>query len=143
VQEDAMCSVQRALQFGIPIAMGSDAATPYNYHGDNAMELVWMEEAGLSPMQTIVATTANAARALGWDRWLGTLEPGKVADLVVVSGNPLENMRLLADRRNIKLVLKNGQIVAQPATSFLNNIPESLLDGAWICCGLPVPEHYS
>jgi imidazolonepropionase-like amidohydrolase len=143
VQEDAIRSVQRALQFGIPIAMGSDAATPYNYHGDNAMELVWMGEAGLSSMQTIVATTANAARALGWDSWLGTLEPGKVADLVVVSGNPLENMRLLADRRNVKLVLKNGQIVAQPTAPALRDIPEYLLAGAWICCGLPVPEHYA
>lgn len=143
VQEDAMRSVQRALQFGIPIAMGSDAATPYNYHGENAMELVWMEEAGLSPMQAIVATTANAARALGWETWLGTLEPGKVADLIVVSGNPLENLRLLADRRNIKLVLKDGQVVARPASVTLNEIPEALLAGAWICCGIPVPEHYS
>ena len=85
----------------------------------NAMELAWMVEAGLSPMQALVATTASAARALGWDNWPGTLEPGKVADLVVVSGNPLENMRLLADRRTTKLVLKNRQIVAQPAASSL------------------------
>src|SRR5258708_2057494 len=143
VQDDAMRSVEQALQFGIPIAMGSDAATPYNYHGDNAMELVWIGEAGLSPMQTIVATTANAAQALGWDTWLGTLEPGKVADLVVVNGNPLENMRLLADRRNIKFIFKDGQIVAQPATTSLSEVPESLLSGAWICCGLPVYEHYA
>ena len=60
-------------ELGVPIAMGTDAATPYNFHGDNAMELVWMAEAGLSPMQTIVASTANAARALGGmagsERW--------------------------------------------------------------------------
>jgi imidazolonepropionase-like amidohydrolase len=137
VQDDAMRSVQRALQMGIPIAMGSDAATPYNYHGDNAMELVWMGEAGLSPMQVIVAATANAARALGWDSWLGTLEPGKAADLLVVDGNPLEHLRVLTDRRNIRLVFKDGQVVAQPQTAALSHVPEALLAGAWLCCGLP------
>ncbi|HKT40647.1 MAG TPA: amidohydrolase family protein, partial [Ktedonobacterales bacterium] len=81
VQEDALLSVRRALELGLPIAMGTDAATPYNFHGENAMELVWMAEAGLSPMQCITAATASAARALGWESWLGTVEAGKVADL--------------------------------------------------------------
>jgi imidazolonepropionase-like amidohydrolase len=138
VQEDALLSVRRASEFGVPIAMGTDAATPYNYHGDNAMELVWMQEAGLSPMQAIVASTANAARALGWDSWLGTLEPGKVADLLVVAGNPLDNLRLLADRRHIELVFKDGQVVAGPLTE-LSGVPESVMAGAWICCGFPSP----
>lgn len=136
VQEDAMRSVGRASKFGVPIAMGTDAATPYNYHGDNAMELVWMQEAGLSPMQAIVASTASAARALGWDSWLGTLEPGKVADLIVVAGNPLENVRLLADRRTIELVFKDGQVVARPLPELIG-VPESVLAKTWICCGLP------
>ena len=73
-------SVQRALEMGIPIAMGTDAATPYNFHGDNAMELQWMSQAGLSPMQAIVAATSNAARALGWNSWLGTLIVGRLAE---------------------------------------------------------------
>jgi imidazolonepropionase-like amidohydrolase len=141
VQEDALLSVRRAFQSGVPIAMGTDAATPYNYHGDNAMELVWMQEAGLSPMQTIVASSANAARALGWDSWLGTLEPGKVADLIVVIGNPLDNIRLLADRQNIELVIKDGQVVARPPFEEQSGIPESVMAGAWICCGLPSPAH--
>ena len=101
------------------------------------------EETGGNHYDQIVCGSDALARALGWESWLGTLEPGKVADLVVVSGNPLRNMRLLADRRNIKLVLKNGQIVAQPAASSLRDIPEALLAGVWICCGLPVPEHYA
>jgi imidazolonepropionase-like amidohydrolase len=120
--------------------MGTDAATPYNLHGDNAMELLWMTEAGLSPMQTIVASTANAARALGWDSWLGTLEAGKVADLIVVNGNPLENLRVLTDRRNIALVIKDGQIVARQYPVDTYDIPEAAMAGAWICCGLPAPE---
>ncbi len=139
VQEDAMLSVRRALELGVPIAMGTDAATPYNFHGDNAMELVWMAEAGLSPMQAIVASTANAARALGWDDWLGTLETGKVADLIVLSANanPLVSMRSLADRRNIELVLKDGQVVVRPPYKDDSGIPESAMAGAWLCCGLP------
>lgn len=141
VQEDALLSVRRAVEIGVPIAMGTDAATPYNYHGNNAMELTWMQQAGMPPMQTIVASTANAARALGWDSWLGTLEVGKVADLIVVSGNPLDNLRLLADRQNIELVMKDGQVVARPPYQEQSVIPEEMMAGAWLCCGLPSPEH--
>jgi imidazolonepropionase-like amidohydrolase len=137
VQDHSLRSVRRALELGVPIAMGTDASTPYNFHGDNAMELVWMVEAGLSPMQTIVASTANAARALGWDSWLGTLEEGKVADLFVVKGNPLNDLRILADRRNIELVIKDGQIVAQQYSLDAYKVPEEVVAGAWICCGLP------
>lgn len=137
VQDHALRSVRRALELGVPIAMGTDASTPYNFHGDNAMELVWMVEAGLSPMQAIVASTANAARALGWDSWLGTLEEGKVADLFVVRGNPLDDLRILADRRNIELVIKDGQIVARQYELDVYKVPEEVVAGAWICCGLP------
>ena len=140
IQEDALRSVRRALEIGVPIAMGTDAATPYNFHGDNAMELVWMAEAGLSPMQTIVASTANAARALGWDSWLGTLEVGKVADLLVLSTNPLDNLRALVDKQNIELVIKDGQVVARQPYIGDSGIPESIMAGAWLCCGLPHSE---
>jgi imidazolonepropionase-like amidohydrolase len=140
VQADALLSVRRALEMGVPIAMGTDAATPYNFHGENAMELVWMAEAGLSPMQCIIAATANAARALGWEDRLGTLEAGKVADLIVCAANPLKNLRALADRANITLVFKDGQIVARQPALNEGNIPEEMLAGGWICCGLPVRE---
>lgn len=140
VQEDSLLSLRRALEMGVPIAMGTDAATPYNFHGENAMELVWMAEAGLSAMQCITASTANAARALGWGSWLGTLEAGKVADLIVCAANPLENLRHLADRDNIAMVFKDGQIVARQPAINETNIPEALLAGGWICCGLPAAQ---
>jgi imidazolonepropionase-like amidohydrolase len=140
VQDHAIRSVRRALELGVPIAMGTDASTPYNLHGDNALELQWMVEAELSPMQTIVASTANAARALGWDSWLGTLATGKVADLIVVTGNPLDNISVLTDRRNIALVMKDGQIVARQMALDAYKVPEEVMAGAWICCGLPVHE---
>ena len=122
---------------GVPIAMGTDAATPFNFHGENAMELVYMAEAGLSAMQCIVAATANAAQALGWEDCLGTLEAGKLADIVICAADPLANLRHLADRRNITMVFKDGQIVARQPQLDPGAIPAKMLASAWICCGLP------
>jgi imidazolonepropionase-like amidohydrolase len=104
------------------------------------MELVWMAEAGLSPMQCITAATASAARALGWESWLGTVEAGKVTDLVVCAANPLENLRHLADRSQISLVFKDGQVVARQLAHDEGAIPDELLAGGWICCGLPTSQ---
>jgi imidazolonepropionase-like amidohydrolase len=137
VQDDSLLSLRRAVEMGVPIAMGTDAATPFNFHGENAMELVYMAEAGLSAMQCIVAATANAARALGWEDRLGTLEAGKLADIVICAADPLANLRHLADRRNITMVFKDGQIVARQPQFDAGAIPAKMLASAWICCGLP------
>jgi imidazolonepropionase-like amidohydrolase len=102
-------SFRLAMKAGVPIAMGTDAATSFNHHGENADELGLMVEAGMSPMQAIVAATATAARALGRDHELGTLEPGRLADLIVVSGNPLLDVTIL--RQPPLFVLLNGQRV--------------------------------
>jgi imidazolonepropionase-like amidohydrolase len=111
-QGDAELSLKLAYGAGVPIAMGSDAGTPLNYHGENTLELYWMQQAGMSAMDSIVAGTRNAARALGWDSWLGTLEKDKVADLIVLDANPLDDLRLLADRKRLLYVMKDGQVVA-------------------------------
>jgi len=132
-QEDALLSLRRARDMGIPIAMGTDAATPYNFHGENAMELAYMSEAGLSAMECIVASTQNAARALGWQDKLGTLQVGKLADLIVVKKNPLEDLRSLADRKNIEHVMQSGKFVAREFASD-SGIPEELMAAAWVCC---------
>lgn len=133
-QEDAMMSIRKAYEMGVPIAMGTDAATPYNFHGENAMELYYMSLAGMSAMDCIVASTKNAARALGWNSKLGTLEAGKLADLIVVKKNPLDDLRSLADRSNIEYVMQGGKFVARQFSE-PNGIPEELMAGAWICCG--------
>lgn len=133
-QEDAMKSIRKAYEMGVPIAMGTDAATPYNFHGENAMELYYMSQAGIPAMDCIVASTKNAARALGWDSKLGTLEAGKLADLIVVKKNPLENLKSLADRANIEYVMQGGKFVARQFSE-PDGIPEELMAGAWICCG--------
>lgn len=132
-QEDAMLSIRKAYEAGVPIAMGTDAATPYNFHGENAMELYYMSQAGISAMDCIVASTKNAARALGWEDKLGTLEAGKLADLLIVGKNPLDDLRSLADRKNIGYVMQGGKFVTRQFAGD-EGIPEELMAGAWVCC---------
>jgi len=118
-QSDAERSLKMAYEAGVQIAMGSDVGTPLNYHGENALEVYWMEQAGLSKMDAIVAATGNAAKALRWDAWMGTLETGKVADLIVHAKNPLEDLRALADKESLQFVMKDGMVVASHAGSEL------------------------
>ena len=114
-QGDAERSLKMAYEAGVPIAMGSDVGTPLNVHGENALEVYWMHKAGLSVMDALVAATSNAAKAIGWDAWLGTLEPGKVADLIVHEKNPLDDLRALADKKSLQFVMKDGMVVASHA----------------------------
>jgi imidazolonepropionase-like amidohydrolase len=83
-----------ALELGVPIAMGTDAATPFNRHGENAEELELMVLLGMSPVAAIAAASGVAARALGRDD-IGVLEPGRLADLVVWHGAPHDDVRVL------------------------------------------------
>jgi imidazolonepropionase-like amidohydrolase len=89
------------------IAAGTDARTPFNPHSDLALELEKMVEFGLPPMLALVAATANGARLLRMDDTLGTVEVGKAADLILVSGNPLEDMSVM---RRPALVMKAGLV---------------------------------
>jgi imidazolonepropionase-like amidohydrolase len=118
-QGEAEHSLKMAYEAGVQIAMGSDVGTPLNYHGENALEVYWMHKAGLSAMDAIVSATSNAVRALGWDSWLGTLEADKVADLIVHAKNPLQDLRVLADKQSLQFVMKDGLIVAGHAGSEL------------------------
>jgi imidazolonepropionase-like amidohydrolase len=77
-------AVQRAVAAGVKIAMGTDAGV--GPHGENLRELALMAKAGMSPAAVMRATTLEAARLLGVDESLGTVEPGKLADLVVING---------------------------------------------------------
>lgn len=110
IQDDSIQSLKLAHEAGVPLAMGSDAGTPLNFHGENGLEIYWMQQAGMTAMEAVVSATGNAARALGWDAWLGTLEAGKVADLVVFDENPLDDLRILADKKHLQFVVKDGKV---------------------------------
>lgn len=99
-------SFTKAYKAGVKIAMGTDAGVMK--HGTNLRELGLMEKGGMSPMDTIVASTKTAAECMGWDEKLGTIEQGKLADLIVVKGNPLEDINSLAENDTIQFVLKDG-----------------------------------
>jgi imidazolonepropionase-like amidohydrolase len=105
-------SFKKAHRSGIPIALGTDAGTPFNYHGDNAQELERMVALGMSPMEAILSATSGAAALLGLAQTLGTIEPGKLADLVVVQGNPLKRIGLLRER--MVGVMQAGRFVSGP-----------------------------
>jgi imidazolonepropionase-like amidohydrolase len=101
-------SVRRARDAGVRIACGSDGGV---YGHDFTFELELLASAGLSPAETIVATTSGAAECLGWQDEIGVVKPGLKADLLVVSGNPLEDIGVLRDRRNIT-VIKAGNFLS-------------------------------
>ncbi len=105
-------SFKKAHRSGIPIALGTDAGTPFNHHGENAQELDRMVALGMSPMEAIVAATASAARLLGIEHLVGTIEVGKQADLLIVDGNPLKKISLLRDRDRIVGVIQAGRFVS-------------------------------
>jgi imidazolonepropionase-like amidohydrolase len=99
-------SFRQAVEAGVNIAMGTDSGV--GKHGNNGRELQLMVEHGMSPMQAIVASTQNAACLLQMDDAVGTLEPGKLADIIVVNGDVLADIGRIVDPTNIELVLKGG-----------------------------------
>jgi len=103
-------SIRRALEIGVKIVAGTDAGG--HGHPANAGELECLVKAGMSPMQALQAATGWAAECLGQEAELGTVEPGKLADLFVVAGDPLADIALLRDPQRIALVIKDGEIAA-------------------------------
>ncbi len=104
-------SIAKAYRAGVKIAMGTDAGVMA--HGTNLRELSLMNELGMKPMETIVATTKTAAECMGWEDRVGTLEAGKLADVVITQKNPLTDLRSLEDNSNIRVVMKDGVVVKQ------------------------------
>jgi imidazolonepropionase-like amidohydrolase len=100
-------TVGRAIARGVPIANGSDATGP-NSHGGNANEPIAMVRAGLSPLDALRAATVTAAELMGWTDRVGSLEPGKFADMIGVAGDPLSDITAL---RDVRFVMKGGVVV--------------------------------
>ncbi|MGH2602884.1 MAG: amidohydrolase family protein, partial [Dehalococcoidia bacterium] len=109
VHEHHVRSFRMAIDLGVPIALGSDNGAPSRFKaGDNAEEYQFMVEAGMPPELAIIAGALDAARLLHLDGLIGSLEPGKLADLIVVDGNPLEDITTLHNR--LVFVMCGGRI---------------------------------
>lgn len=103
-------NLRRAIDAGVLVAFGTDAGTNYNYHGNNALELVILVEEGfMTPLQAISSGTKVSAEALGLSSEIGTLEENKIADLVVVGGSLENKLRPLLD--NVDMVYQGGKRV--------------------------------
>jgi len=103
-------SLQKAFPRGVRIAFGTDAGV--SKHGRNADEFELMVKYGMSPMDAIKAATVNAADLLGLSALVGSLEPGKQADLIAVDGDPLTDVTVL---RKVGFVMKGGRVYKGPA----------------------------
>jgi len=114
VHEIHVRNIGEAYRAGARIATGTDflgGRKAFKY-GDNSLEIeLLVEKIGMKPMDAIAAATRNAAAAIGLEGKVGTIEKGKLADLIVVDGNPLRNIKVLRDTNRIVLVLRDGKIM--------------------------------
>lgn len=100
-------SIKMFYKAGGKIAMGTDAGTPFNVHGDNSQELQFMTDLGISNSDALRFSTASAADLMGLeDR--GQIQEGFFADLLIVSGNPVEDISAIVNQGNHLCVVKNG-----------------------------------
>lgn len=99
-------NLKRVSDAGIPIAMGTDAGNPMTLHGPSIYaEMEAMQAAGLTPMQVLIASTRGGSLAMGISEVAGTLEKGKAADLIVVGGDPTQD---IANLRKLRFVMRAG-----------------------------------
>ena len=100
-------TARKAFAAGVKFAMGSDAV--YTMFGENTRELTWLVKAGMTPEQALQAATVNGAELIGMEQSLGALQPGFLADIVAVEGDPLADIEVAI--RNVRWVMKAGQVV--------------------------------
>ncbi|MBZ5600403.1 MAG: amidohydrolase family protein [Acidobacteriia bacterium] len=106
VSETGQNAAKKAFAAGVKIGMGTDAAV--YPHGLNAHELAVYVRLGMTPLQAIQTATINDADLLGWSDKIGTIEPGKWADIIAVDGDPLQDITTL---QHVKFVMKGGEVV--------------------------------
>ena len=106
VSQAGKANIKKAIEAGVRIGMGTDAAV--YPHGLNAHELAVYVELGMTPLEAIRTATINDADLLGWADKIGTLEPGKWADIIAVDGDPLRDITLL---EHVKFVMKGGEVI--------------------------------
>ena len=121
LEEHHVASLRRALAAGVKIAAGTDAGG--HGHPPNAIEIACLVRAGMTPLQALRAATGWAAECIGRERDLGTVEKGKLADLVVVEGDPVADVTVLQKPENIAVVIKGGDIAASRLTGPVGSHP--------------------
>lgn len=108
VKDSHVESIKKAYEKGIPIALGTDAGTPFNYHNNTAYEMELLARLNIPNMDILKMATINSARCVGVEKDYGSIEVGKQADLVCLNENPLEN---ISNVRKINRVIQSGKIV--------------------------------
>jgi imidazolonepropionase-like amidohydrolase len=110
-------NIARFYRAGLTVASATDfCGSPLLRHGDNAMELeLLVKHCGFKPMDAIVAATRNGAKACGLENEIGTIEKEKLADIIIVDGDPVKDIRVLQDKRKMKMVVKEGKIETRRA----------------------------
>lgn len=105
-------NLKKAYQAGVKICCGCDfGGGTITVHGNNGLELpLLVKETGMSPMEAIVAATKTGAMLMMRSDELGTLEPGKLADVIIAKGDPLKDIWLVSRKENIKVVIQDGKI---------------------------------
>jgi imidazolonepropionase-like amidohydrolase len=105
----------RARELGVKVAVGTDAAHRFFHAPDGVLELEYLAALGYPPLEVIRAATRTAAEALGREATLGSLTPGRLADVLVVEGDPAEDVGILRDKRRIARLLTDGREVTLAA----------------------------
>jgi imidazolonepropionase-like amidohydrolase len=106
---------KRAYKAGVKLAMGTDTGVPFTDHGNNLDEVTYLVEMGLTPMEALTATTFEAAKLLKMSDRIGSLEAGKLADYVVIDGDPLADIKILQDKSRILTVAIGGKTMVERA----------------------------
>ncbi|MEM1983271.1 MAG: amidohydrolase family protein [Sulfolobales archaeon] len=112
VNKEHINNIRKAYKLGAKIATGTDFCGGPLRMGDNALEIkLLVEKVGMEPKEALMSATKVAAEAVGLNHKLGTIEKGKIADLIAVNGNPLSDVSILQRKENIKLIIKEGKII--------------------------------
>ncbi|MFX0020856.1 MAG: amidohydrolase family protein [Candidatus Hermodarchaeota archaeon] len=114
IQKQMIINHKLAFEKGVQFAIGTDAGTPGNPHGTTSNEIINMiENVGMSSTQALQAATIQAAKAIRLDENIGSVETGKFADLIICNKNPIKEISIITDPKNLLYVIKDGKIMVE------------------------------